>query len=87
MRRLGNGALQNWEAEEGDVLIPEGVVEIGEAALYDSFYRSITLPESLRKIEYMGLYCMVDTPVTIPAGCTNIGEDALPMLNEEPWFD
>ena len=87
VRRLGNGSLQNWEAEEGDVIIPEGVVEIGEAALYDWFYRSITLPESLRKIEYMGLYCMVDTAVTIPAGCTDIGEDALPMLNEEPWFD
>lgn len=87
VRRLGNGSLQNWEAEEGDVVIPEGVEEIGEAALYDSFYRSITLPECLRKIESLGLCCMVDMPVTIPEGCTDIGEDALPMLNEEPWYD
>lgn len=87
VRRLGNGSLQNWEAEEGDVVIPEGVEEIGEAALYDSFYRSITLPECLRKIEFLGLCCMVDMPVTIPEGCTDIGEDALPMLNEEPWYD
>lgn len=87
VRRLGNGSLQNYDAPDGDVLIPEGVEEIGEAALYDWFYRTITLPESLRRIEYLGLYCMVDTPVKIPAGCTDIGEDALPMLNEEPWYD
>jgi len=87
VRRLGDGSLQNWEAPDGDVIIPEGVEEIGEAALCDSFYRTISLPESLRKIEYLGLYCMVDYPVTLPEGCTDIGEDALPMLNEEPWFD
>ena len=33
-----------------EIHLPEGVVEIGEAALYDSFYRSITLPESLEEI-------------------------------------
>ena len=87
VRRLGIGSLQNYNAPDGNVIIPEGVMEIGEAALYDSFYRSITMPESLRKIEYLGLYCMVDTSVTIPAGCTDIGEDALPMLNDDPWFD
>ena len=87
VRRLGTGSLQNYDAPDGNAVIPEGVVEIGEAALSGWYYRSLTLPESLRKIEYMGLYCMVDTPVTIPAGCTDIGEDALPMLNDDPWFD
>ncbi len=87
VRRLGDGSLQNWDAPEGDVIIPEGVVEIGQAALYDSFYRTIHLPESLRKIEYLGLCCMVDHPIAIPTGCTDIGEDALPMLNEDPWYN
>ena len=44
--------------------------------------RLVTIPDAGH-----GLCCMVDHPVTIPAGCTDIGEDALPMLNEEPWFD
>ena len=86
VRRLGDGCLENWNSPDGAVIIPEGVVEIGEAVLYDSIYRSITLPESLRKIEYLGLFCMVEQPVTIPAGCTDIGVDALPMLEDEPWY-
>ena len=80
VRRLGNGCLDSWEAPDGEVYIPEGVEEIGTAALYDGFYTLIHLPGSLKKIEDMGLCSVVEIPVEIPAGCTEIGEDALPMV-------
>ena len=82
VRRLGESCLNGWEAPDGEVYIPDGVEEIGVAALNDGFYTCLRLPESLRKIEHLGLYCMVELPVVIPAGCTEIGEDALPMLAE-----
>ena len=62
--RLGDFSLANWSAPDGDVIVPEGVEEIGDAVLYDDFYHSVTLPESLR----------------------SIGDDALPMLSDEPWY-
>jgi len=83
VRRLGKSCLDGWEAPDGEVHIPEGVEEIGVAALCGGFYTFISLPESLKKIEYMGLYCVVELPVVIPAGCTEIGEDALPMVGVE----
>lgn len=82
VRRLGESCLNGWEAPDGEVYIPDGVEEIGVAALTDGFYTCLRLPESLRKIEHLGLYCMVELPVVIPAGCTEIDEDALPMLAE-----
>lgn len=86
VRRLGGGCLQNWRSPEDGVYIPECVEEIGEAALYDSYYPRIVLPESLRSIGDMGLYCAVLEETVIPAGCTDIGEEALPFVVDEPWW-
>lgn len=85
VRRLGGGCLQYWVCPEDGVYIPEGVEEIGDAVLYDSYYPRIVLPESLRSIGNMGLYCAVLEETIIPAGCTDIGEEALPFVVDEPW--
>lgn len=85
VRRLGGGCLQYWPGPDEGVYIPEGVEEIGEAALYDSYYPRIVLPESLRSIGDYGLYCAVLEETVIPAGCTDIGEEALPFVVDEPW--
>lgn len=85
VRRLGGGCLQYWVCPDKGVYIPEGVEEIGDAALCGSYYLRIVLPESLRSIGDMGLYCAVLEETIIPAGCTDIGEEALPFVVDEPW--
>lgn len=48
---IENGVLKKYVGSGGDVVIPEGITEIGESAFYRcSDLLSITLPESVLKI-------------------------------------
>lgn len=59
VRRLGAGCLTNWFDEWGmNVVVPEGVVEIGPYAFYDWEISTLTLPESLRLIETAAFECV-----------------------------
>lgn len=69
VRRIGSSSMDNWVSEWGqDLVIPEGVVEIGSYAFYDWEYGHVTLPESLRLIESMAFDVGITEPVVIPAG-------------------
>ena len=69
VRRLGSGSMDNYVAEWGqEIVIPEGVEEIGSYAFYDWEYGHVTLPESLRLIESMAFDVGITEPVVVPAG-------------------
>ena len=70
VRRLGNWSLINWAEWDMDVVIPEGVEEIGAAAFYDVEVTSLTLPESLRLIETDAFYSfgVEGGEIILPAG-------------------
>ncbi len=69
VRRLGSGSLENYIGNwEQDVVIPEGVEEIGSYAFSDWAFGHVTLPESLRLIESMAFDVEITEPVIVPAG-------------------
>ena len=69
VRRIGSGSMDNWVSEWGqDLVIPEGVEEIGSYAFYDWEFGHVTLPESLRVIESCAFDVGITEPVVIPAG-------------------
>ena len=70
VRRLGAWSLYHWAAWDADVVIPEGVEEIGPAAFYDVGVASLQLPQSLRRIETDAFFAfdIADGRVVIPAG-------------------
>lgn len=69
VRRIGAGSMDNWFTEwEQDMVIPEGVEEIGEYAFYDWEFSHVTLPESLRLIETNAFDVGITAPVILPAG-------------------
>lgn len=69
VRRIGSGSMDNYCSEWGqDLVIPEGVVEIGPGAFYDWEFGHVTLPESLRRIESCAFDVGITEPVVIPAG-------------------
>ncbi len=73
VRRLGAGSMDNYAVEwGGDLVIPEGVEEIGSYAFYDWEYGHVTLPESLRLIESMAFDVGITEPVVIPAGVETV---------------
>ena len=70
VRRLGEWSLYNWAEWDMDVVIPEGVEEIGAAAFYDVGVASLSLPDSLRVIETNAFraFEVADGEVILPAG-------------------
>lgn len=70
VHRLGEFSLCNWVEWDTDVVIPEGVEEIGAAAFYDISLTSLQLPESLKIIETDAFYAfgVEGDAVTLPAG-------------------
>lgn len=72
------GVLTEYRGPGGDVVIPEGVKEIGTAAFEGcTRLQSVTLPESVTKISYDAFYgCKKLQSVVIPEGVTEIEQDA-----------
>ena len=75
---IENGVLAKYEGVGGDVVIPEGVTEIGEVAFLGcSSLESVTIPEGVREIgEDAFAFCKSLESVTIPEGVKKIGRDA-----------
>jgi len=68
VRRIGSSSMDNWGTTWGqDVVIPEGVEEIGSFAFYDWEFGHVTLPQSLRLIETEAFCVVITEPVVIPA--------------------
>ena len=75
---IKNGVLERYTEEQGvtEVIVPDGVTEIGSEAFYRcSSLTSITLPDSLTEIGSEAFYeCSSLTSITIPASVTKIGD-------------
>lgn len=70
VRRLGEWSLISWAEWDMNVVIPEGVEEIGPVTFYDVGVASLQLPQSLRRIETDAFFAfdVADGRVIIPAG-------------------
>lgn len=78
VRRIGSSSLANWLPHaawgELELVIPEGVEEIGAYAFYDWEIKSVTLPEGLRLIESGAFECC------LPAGSTVVIPASVEMI-------
>ena len=75
---IENGVLKEYVGPGGDVVVPEGVTSIGNAAFYwCRSLTSVTIPDSVTSIGYGAFTgCSSLTSVTIPDSVTSIGERA-----------
>ncbi len=75
---IENGVLKKYVGPGGDVVVPEGVTEIGNRAFEDrSDLTSIVLPESLTNIgEGAFISCHSLTGIALPETLTGIGDSA-----------
>ena len=76
-----NGVLKKYKkytGKDADVVIPDGVMEIGDRAFYGcSGLTSITIPDSVTEIGWSAFYgCSGLTSITIPDSVTKIGGSA-----------
>jgi hypothetical protein len=71
---IDNGVLIAYRGSGGNVTIPDGVTEIGMSAFENSNISSVTIPESVTKIDEEAFFeCNKLTNVTIPKSVTEIG--------------
>lgn len=71
------GVLTKYKGPGGDVVIPEGVKEIGQEAFCDCpSLQSVTIPESVRKISSFAFEESSLQSVTIPKSVRSIGASA-----------
>ena len=69
--------LQCPRAMEGEIIIPDGVTEIGRAAFYNCEITNVIIPDSVTSIgEEAFQFCLKLLNVTIPQHVTSIGEGA-----------
>ena len=73
-----NGVLVKYKGTDPNVIIPNGVTEIGENAFYNcEFITSVTIPKGVTKIGARAFCnCKSLVSATIPNGVTSIGESA-----------
>ncbi|MBQ8739551.1 MAG: leucine-rich repeat domain-containing protein, partial [Clostridia bacterium] len=75
---ITNGVLTKYKGTDPNVIIPNGVTEIGENAFYNcEFITSVTIPKGVTKIGARAFCnCKSLVSATIPNGVTSIGESA-----------
>ena len=71
------GVLKEYHGASADVVIPDGVAEIGESCFKDSKIKSVSIPNSVTSIGRCAFHnCTSLTSVTIPDSVTSIGYEA-----------
>ena len=75
---IENGVLVKYTGAGGDVVIPDGVVSIGEEAFYSSVsLTSITIPDGVTSIGDGAFKCCTSLiSIIIPISVTSIGNGA-----------
>ena len=75
---IENGVLKEYQGQGGDVVIPEGVTNIGASAFSGcSSLASVVIPEGVTSIgDEAFYYCQSLTSVVIPESVTSIGASA-----------
>lgn len=78
---IKDNVLITYLGNAADVLIPSGVIEIGEDVFHDStIVTSVTLPSSITKIGYSSFKNMANfETITLNEGLTTIGEAAFEL--------
>ena len=81
---IENGVLKKYAGPGGDVVIPEGVTEIGERAFWCKACVNVKIPASVTKIQESAFWnCPQLVSVELPQGLSYIGGWAFqncPML-------
>ena len=75
---IENGILIKYEGTESDLLVPDGVTDIGDQAFWQcTSLKSVTLPDGVKSIG-MGAFCRCTflRSIAIPSGVTDIGASA-----------
>ena len=97
--QIENGKLWRYSEEPGvtEVIVPEGVTEIGETAFQNcNTITSVVLPDSVKSIsENAFVSCRVLTSITIPESVTSFGtfysiynnRNPIYAFEKVPWFD
>lgn len=71
------GRLIQYKGESVDIVIPDNVVEIGEAAFQELPIRSVVIPNSVTSIDdYAFVACKSLANITLPDSVTHIGDYA-----------
>lgn len=66
---IEKGVLKRYEGNAENIIVPDGVVSIGEYAFaYKDFIKSITLPESVKEIEQYAFFQCTDLQTVINKG-------------------
>ena len=75
---IENGVLKKYKGKDGDVVIPDGVISIGDGAFWGCrTLTSITIPNSVTSIGSSAFsHCIRLTSITIPNSVTSIGNEA-----------
>lgn len=75
---IKNGILTKYTGNGGDIVIPEGVVEVAEEVFAHQVIHSLTLPSTLKIIGKHAFFCVHGylKTVTVPASVVKIGEGA-----------
>ncbi len=73
---IENGVLKKYTGPGGDVVIPEGVTEIGRLAFDMKNLRSIVIPIGVTRIDDGAFKWCSLTSITIPEGVSSIGIEA-----------
>ena len=80
---IEDGVLVKYTGDEKEVVIPDGVITIGQLALANcKSLTSITIPDSVTSIDNAAFYaCGSLASITVPDGVTNIGGSAFHDCN------
>lgn len=73
---IENGVLIDYKGEKTEVVIPEGVTEIGDGVFFETDVISVTLPKGLQIIGDDAFYFSKIENINLPDGVTAIGNNA-----------